>query len=545
MSDDWYYKSESGSAGPFKWLEMVFLVNNRTILAGTLIRKGANGRWVRASKNPGLSFTDRKNRSRPLVPAPVAESPLAPATSSVDKPLLGAQVHLAATQAGLPSELVFPVAGAAVLAVIVLFALTVVIRPKQQIESRLVDSSTVGQPQQSDGPGTSGSVSNEGRAVPPLSRVENAEKPNASGNVDPKLTSTEPINQAADGKHDVRSISDIVAECEPSVALIKGKSSSGTGFLVGRGLLATNRHVVEGEFVENLSVSFPSAKSQHRGPSDAELLYIDPSRDLALLSVRTNLPAIKLANTSRVRKGEEVIAIGSPGAPTDDQLLLNAISRGLVSSHTTIAGHELLQLDISINPGNSGGPVIGMGGGVLGVATSRTVDEEGLGFCEPVDGLRAAIHANQSQSGHELAELRAYHRARTAYRKTADAATAYRHAMSIYADVIDDAVKRDNDIDDAVHAAKEKIGKPLGQIYKVASADLETAIEKVVVDAQLPAELRERFVDFWANFSELKSYVDRPRGMVAEFRKKFQKLIDNHDRLSESLRLLLGIPKAN
>ena len=56
------------------------------------------------------------------------------------------------------------------------------------------------------------------------------------------------------------STADLVARCEPSVALIRGKQSLGTGFIVRPGLVATNAHVIDGEIMQNIEVRFPSAE---------------------------------------------------------------------------------------------------------------------------------------------------------------------------------------------------------------------------------------------------------------------------------------------
>ena len=72
------------------------------------------------------------------------------------------------------------------------------------------------------------------------------------------------------------STAQIVARCEPSVALVKGRVSSGTGFLVRPGLVATNAHVIDDEFLPDLEVRFPSAPAGQRGPIPADLLYEDP-----------------------------------------------------------------------------------------------------------------------------------------------------------------------------------------------------------------------------------------------------------------------------
>ncbi len=91
------------------------------------------------------------------------------------------------------------------------------------------------------------------------------------------------------------STADIVARCEPSVALIKGRVSSGTGFVIQRGIVATNAHVIEEELLAGLEVRFPSGPSGKQGPLPARLLYEDRKRDIAFLAVQTDLPALELA----------------------------------------------------------------------------------------------------------------------------------------------------------------------------------------------------------------------------------------------------------
>ena len=80
---------------------------------------------------------------------------------------------------------------------------------------------------------------------------------------------------------------EVVARSEASIALIKGRAGSGTGFLVRPGILATNAHVIANEPMGGLTVHFPSAPAEARGPFLAQLQYKDSRRDLALLSIAT------------------------------------------------------------------------------------------------------------------------------------------------------------------------------------------------------------------------------------------------------------------
>ena len=193
-----------------------------------------------------------------------------------------------------------------------------------------------------------------------------------------------------DGSGKTLSTADIVAESEPSVALIKGKSSSGTGFLVAPGLLATNAHVVEDELVTDLEVRFVSADARHNVPLKAELLYEDRDRDLAFLAVETDLKPLRVARTYVFRKGEDITVIGNPGIG-DGKVLENAISRGVMSTKTQIENRNFYQLGIAINPGNSGGPVFDSSGRVIGVATLKSSKQEATGFSVPIEDVQEAL----------------------------------------------------------------------------------------------------------------------------------------------------------
>ncbi len=187
------------------------------------------------------------------------------------------------------------------------------------------------------------------------------------------------------------SSAEIAAESEPSIALITGGDGSvGTGFLVRPDILATNAHVIDGAFLTYVRVRFPSAEKPQQGPFPAELLYEDTRRDLAFLRVKSALPPLRVAPTYKFRKGEDVTAIGNPGAG-GELILENAISRGLMSTRTSLEGQRYYQLSIAVNPGNSGGPVFNSYGAVIGVVTRKSVEQEALAFCIPVEDLNLAI----------------------------------------------------------------------------------------------------------------------------------------------------------
>ncbi len=186
------------------------------------------------------------------------------------------------------------------------------------------------------------------------------------------------------------SSAEIASESEPSIAMITGDGSVGTGFLIRPGIIATNAHVIDGEFITTLRVRFPSAEKAQQGPMPAELLYEDTNRDLAFLRLKSKLPPLRIAPSYTFRKGEDVTVIGNPGAG-GELILENAISRGLMSTKTSLEGQRYYQLSIAVNPGNSGGPVFNSHGAVIGVVTRKSAAQEALAFCIPIEDLNLAI----------------------------------------------------------------------------------------------------------------------------------------------------------
>jgi len=194
----------------------------------------------------------------------------------------------------------------------------------------------------------------------------------------------------------------IVARSEPSVAVIRGKRSLGTGFLVRPGILVTNAHVIEGELTSNLEIQFPSAQNDQKGPISAALISKDPKRDLAFLNVKTELPPLVIAGSYHYQKGDDVLVIGNPGVG-GKLVLENAVSRGVMSTKAVIGDQSFYQLGIAINPGNSGGPVIDSSGQVIGIATLKTTRLEATAFCIPVEDLNTALAKVESLPASKIA----------------------------------------------------------------------------------------------------------------------------------------------
>jgi S1-C subfamily serine protease len=170
-------------------------------------------------------------------------------------------------------------------------------------------------------------------------------------------------------------LEELVALVKPSVVFLEGSTKSGSGFLVtGTGLIATNAHVARGE--QSLLARLPNGVQLEAG-----VAYIDDDVDVALLKVEgVNFPHLVLAETSTVRQGQEVFAVGNPGAA-----MLFSVTKGIVSAvdrFPNAGPGTWIQTDAQLNPGSSGGPLVNMQGEAIGITTSRPTpkDVSGIGF---------------------------------------------------------------------------------------------------------------------------------------------------------------------
>lgn len=162
----------------------------------------------------------------------------------------------------------------------------------------------------------------------------------------------------------------------------------GSGFVFDAdGYIITNHHVVEG--ADEVKVRFDDGDEL-----DAEVVGTDPQTDIALIKVeaKEDLPALKLGNSSDIRVGEDVIAVGNPFG------LGGTVTRGIVSAigRDINAGPyvDFIQTDAAINRGNSGGPLFDLEGNVIGVNSaiySPSGGNVGVGFAIPSDLVKDVV----------------------------------------------------------------------------------------------------------------------------------------------------------
>jgi S1-C subfamily serine protease len=196
---------------------------------------------------------------------------------------------------------------------------------------------------------------------------------------------------------------DLFQKIEKSVVQITDSSETdvfesrlGSGFVYDdNGHIITNYHVVSGGG-NRLDVTFPDGTVYR-----ASLIGSDPAADIAVLYVegvpKEKLLPLSLADSSKVKVGERVAAIGNPFG------LSGSLSTGIVSGvgrqipaqeEEGFTIPEIIQTDAPINPGNSGGPLLNMRGEVIGINSaiySTTGQFAGIGFAIPSNTITQVV----------------------------------------------------------------------------------------------------------------------------------------------------------
>jgi serine protease Do len=163
------------------------------------------------------------------------------------------------------------------------------------------------------------------------------------------------------------------------------RRGTGTGFIVdAAGLILTNQHVVDQ--AERVMVKLADGRSLR-----ASVVGIDPDIDLAVLKVEAGapLPELPLGDSSTVRVGEWVCAIGNPFAyeHTVTVGVVSFIGRKLFDQSLD----QYIQTDAAISFGNSGGPLINTAGEVVGMNTAVSRQANNIGFSIPVNQIKDVL----------------------------------------------------------------------------------------------------------------------------------------------------------
>ncbi|GBC74775.1 Periplasmic pH-dependent serine endoprotease DegQ [archaeon HR06] len=169
-------------------------------------------------------------------------------------------------------------------------------------------------------------------------------------------------------------------------------SGLGSGFIY-KDYVITNYHVVAE--AQDIEVVFYDGEGYK-----AEIVGKDPFSDLAVLKINTNrtLKSLSLGDSSKLRVGDPVIAIGNPFGLSGSLTfgIISQLGRTLeTQTNPSYRIPNVIQIDANINPGNSGGPLLNLKGEVVGITTaieSLTGQSAGIGYAIPSNTIEREIN---------------------------------------------------------------------------------------------------------------------------------------------------------
>ncbi|MBT5469577.1 MAG: PDZ domain-containing protein [Nitrospina sp.] len=154
-------------------------------------------------------------------------------------------------------------------------------------------------------------------------------------------------------------------------------AGSGVIFNAEKGLIVTNSHVVRN--VLKIQVTFKDGSKVV-----GDVVGADEDTDLAVVRINSTQPltAVKFADSSKIKIGQLVVAVGNPYGLNDTTTF--GIISGLKRENVNLSRYEdFIQTDASINPGNSGGPLLNIKGEVIGINTAIINYAQSIGFSIP------------------------------------------------------------------------------------------------------------------------------------------------------------------
>lgn len=165
--------------------------------------------------------------------------------------------------------------------------------------------------------------------------------------------------------------------------MLEGGYGAGSGFVFSsEGHILTNNHVVDVAGNGSVEVTFTDDRKY-----EARIIGTDPSTDLAVVKVDDSdkgLPFIPLGDSTKLKPGQLVIAIGNPlgFSSTVSAGVVSALGRSIRSRNGRLI-ENIIQTDVAINQGNSGGPLVLPSGEAVGINTAIIMGAQGISFAIP------------------------------------------------------------------------------------------------------------------------------------------------------------------
>lgn len=222
-----------------------------------------------------------------------------------------------------------------------------------------------------------------------------------------------------------KNVADVIEETSRKVVGISKLKNTGNSILsksteselgLGTGIIVTdNGYILSNEHVTGSKYSKCYITMENGNNYDGTVVWSDSDLDLSITKVNAkNLEHMSLGDSSKIRVGETVYAIGNPIGyefrRTVTSGIISAKNRTIKIEETNKSSYmtDLIQTDATINPGNSGGPLIYPNGEVIGINTVKISSAEGIGFAIPINIVKPIIENFKKQETFEEATIGIY-----------------------------------------------------------------------------------------------------------------------------------------
>jgi S1-C subfamily serine protease len=341
---------------------------------------------------------------------------------------------------------------------------------------------------------------------------------------------------------------ELLAKCEPAVARVQHRFGTGSGFLIQKpGVLVTNSHVVSGDLIDNIKLTFPSARTDREHEYRAKMVYEDRKRDLAVLQLSDmdSPPAISplVLTTQSVAKLDDVIVLGSPGVDQAGTVSSNAVGAGKISNVDFILDDlKFLHVDVTVNHGNSGGPLLNIRGEVIGVAVASIRGKQNMNLFIPWQDVQIALEKASRATQGDIERVCAEQKLTEVTERLLVTSRAYYVALDYFEDVKIDALKKKSD-SSVIRSAWSKLASLLEADRGLHFDPVADIFAKTISSHDLPSTsqgdrdilaLRDLYI-------EMKNTFDMPDiniNTLAERRKDYGERLN---KVTERLKLKLGI----
>lgn len=213
------------------------------------------------------------------------------------------------------------------------------------------------------------------------------------------------VENVIENSKNVADVVEEVSKCVVGISRLKNNGGSifsksteaelglGTGVVVASdGYILSNSHVT-GEKLSTCYVTLENGKTY-----EGSVVWSSSDLDLSITKIKaTNLNFVTIGDSSNLKSGQTVYAIGNPIGfefrRTVTSGIISATNRTirLEESGNITFMTDLIQTDASINSGNSGGPLILPNGEVVGINTVKITSAEGIGFAVPINVIKPVI----------------------------------------------------------------------------------------------------------------------------------------------------------